>query len=335
MLITNIRKKTRRLAIMTIAAIGITSRTSRAFFVRAMVAGTRGFCASTTIVGGAGVSRRINVGGRKGDMFFAPLPSSSLHYMSTAARDTDTETETTENDADFDRALDEILGKGLLDGVEDPVDLIVGSDNTSRVVKATPLSSSFLKEFVDANDEDDFKNPKFLSTSNPQWTEAGVPQSIIDVLSHKGITHFTPVQAKAIRPVLAGRDVIGRSRTGTGKTLAFGIPAMMRLVKIAKQKGDAEVLRDGSMRMKRGRLPGMIVMCPTRELARQVEEELSVVCKPLGLFSAVFHGGVSYEPQVRFHGHYYDTHSACLFFFGCLLHPFLLTAPGTQSSPGL
>lgn len=336
MLITSIRKRTRRLAIMTIAAIGITSRTSRAFFVRALVAGTRGFCASTTIVGGAGV-RRINVGGRKGGMFFAPLPSSSFHYMSTAARDTETETETTENDADFDRALDEILGKGLLDRVEDPVDLIVGSDTTSLVVKATPLSSSFLKEFVDADDEDDFKNPKFLSTSNPQWTEAGVPQSIIDVLSHKGITHFTPVQAKAIRPVLAGRDVIGRSRTGTGKTLAFGIPAMMRLVEIAKQKGDAEVLRDGSMRMKRGRLPGMIVMCPTRELARQVEEELSVVCKPLGLFSAVFHGGVSYEPQVRGHLmiHTLLVYSSLVAHY--ILHPFyfLLIAPGTQSSAGL
>jgi len=153
--------------------------------------------------------------------------------------------------------------------------------------------------FISIQDEDDFTNPKFLSTSNPHWTKCGVPQDVIDVLSHKGITHFTPVQAKAIRPVLAGRDVIGRSRTGTGKTLAFGIPAMMRLVEIAKETGNAEETRDGTLRMKRGRLPGMIVLCPTRELARQVEEELSVVCKPLGLFSAVFHGGVSYEPQVR------------------------------------
>ncbi len=131
-----------------------------------------------------------------------------------------------------------------------------------------------------------------------------MPQDVIDVLSHKGITHFTPVQAKAIRPVYAGRDVIGRSRTGTGKTLAFGIPSTMRLVEIAKENGNAEEGRDGALRMRRGRLPGMIVMCPTRELARQVEEELSVICKPLGLFSAVFHGGVSYEPQVsgdRFH----------------------------------
>ena len=92
--------------------------------------------------------------------------------------------------------------------------------------------------------------------------------------------------------------MIGRSRTGTGKTLAFGIPAATRLVELAKTNGNAEVMRDGTIRMRRGRLPSMIVLCPTRELARQVEEELSAVCKPLGLFSAVFHGGVSYDGQV-------------------------------------
>lgn len=127
----------------------------------------------------------------------------------------------------------------------------------------------------------------------------GVSQGVIDVLSHKGITHFTPVQAKSMRPVLAGRDVIGRSRTGTGKTLAFGIPALTRIVELSKQNGNAEVMRDGSIRMRRGRLPSMIVLCPTRELARQVGEELSSVCKPLGLFATVFHGGVSYDPQSR------------------------------------
>jgi ATP-dependent RNA helicase DDX21 len=100
-------------------------------------------------------------------------------------------------------------------------------------------------------------------------------------------------------PVLAGRDVIGRSRTGTGKTLAFGMPSAVRLVELAKQRGDCDVLPDGSVRMRRGRLPSMIVLCPTRELARQVEGELMEVCKPLGLFTQVFHGGVSYDPQVR------------------------------------
>lgn len=127
----------------------------------------------------------------------------------------------------------------------------------------------------------------------------GVSQDVIDVLSHKGITHFTPVQAKSLRPVLAGRDVIGRSRTGTGKTLAFGIPALTRIIDIAKKNGNAEEMRDGSVRMRRGRLPSMIVLCPTRELAKQVGQELMDVCKPLGLFATVFHGGVSYDPQSR------------------------------------
>jgi ATP-dependent RNA helicase DDX21 len=53
------------------------------------------------------------------------------------------------------------------------------------------------------------------------------------------------------------------------------------------------------VRMRRGCLPGMIVLCPTRKLARQVEEELSIVCKLLGLFLALFHGGVLHKPQVR------------------------------------
>jgi ATP-dependent RNA helicase DDX21 len=100
-------------------------------------------------------------------------------------------------------------------------------------------------------------------------------------------------------PVLAGRDVIGRSRTGTGKTLAFGMPSVVRLVELAKQKGNCDTLPDGNIRMKRGRLPSMLVMCPTRELARQVEGELSEICRPLGLYTQVFHGGVSYDPQVR------------------------------------
>lgn len=82
---------------------------------------------------------------------------------------------------------------------------------------------------------------------------------------------------------------------GTGKTLAFGLPALTRLVAIAKQKGT----RDENDRMLRGRKVSMIVLCPTRELARQVSEELQSVARPLGLFVEVFHGGVSYEPQSR------------------------------------
>lgn len=124
--------------------------------------------------------------------------------------------------------------------------------------------------------------------------EAGLSQDVIDVLSSKGITRFTPVQGEAFDPVLAGRDVIGRSRTGTGKTLAFGLPALTRLTKWLEEKG----FRDANGRMQRGRPVAMVILCPTRELARQVQEELASVARPLGLFTDVFHGGVSYEPQV-------------------------------------
>ena len=118
---------------------------------------------------------------------------------------------------------------------------------------------------------------------------------VIDVLSSKGITSFTEVQGKAFQPVLAGRDVIGRSRTGTGKTLAFGIPSLHRLVELGEKKG----IVDSRGKRMRGRNVSMIVLCPTRELARQVQEELTQIARPLGLYTAVFHGGVSYEPQSR------------------------------------
>jgi superfamily II DNA/RNA helicase len=143
--------------------------------------------------------------------------------------------------------------------------------------------------------DQDFKDPAFLSTSNPRWVQAGLDQRVIDILSAKGITHFTPVQGEAFDPVLMGRDVIGRSRTGTGKTLAFGLPGITRLVTLLQEKG----VRDAGGRMARGRKTSMLVLCPTRELARQVADEIASVARPLGLFAEVFHGGVSYDPQTR------------------------------------
>jgi ATP-dependent RNA helicase DDX21 len=142
----------------------------------------------------------------------------------------------------------------------------------------------------------DFTDPEFLLVTNPRWVQAGLDQGVIDILSGRGITKFTPVQGEAFDPIVAGRDVIGRSRTGTGKTLAFGLPAMTRIVQIANDSGKRDA---ATGQMRRGRLPSMIVLCPTRELARQVQEELSAMAKPLGLFAEIFHGGVSYDPQAR------------------------------------
>jgi ATP-dependent RNA helicase DDX21 len=141
-----------------------------------------------------------------------------------------------------------------------------------------------------------WKDPAILSTNNTRWVNAGMDQAVIDVLSSKGISSFTPVQAEAFEPIMQRRDVIGRSRTGTGKTLAFGMPCLQRLVKFHEMKGN----RDNLGRMKRGRAVSMVVLCPTRELARQVADEIAtVVAQPLGLAVEVFHGGVSYGPQAN------------------------------------
>mmetsp|Transcript_24524 Transcript_24524/g.28396 ORF Transcript_24524/g.28396 Transcript_24524/m.28396 type:complete len:689 (+) Transcript_24524:269-2335(+) len=189
---------------------------------------------------------------------------------------------------DLNSALDELLA-GTFDDDDVEVEDVV---DDHHIQDSKPIQSTLIEE----DKPTDFSDKKFLSTSNPRWTKLGLDQRVIDVLSGMGITHFTPVQGEAFEPVLAGRDVIGRSRTGTGKTLAFGLPAITRLVDFLEKKG---VREPQTGRMQRGRGVSMLVLCPTRELARQVSIELSAVARPLGLHADVFHGGVSYDGQTR------------------------------------
>lgn len=99
-------------------------------------------------------------------------------------------------------------------------------------------------------------------------------------LDAKRITDPTPVQAKAIPPALEGRDVTAVAQTGTGKTLAFSLPALSRLA-ATKKKG-------------RNR---MLVLTPTRELAVQVHGVIAELGKSLGLRSVAVYGGVGMTPQ--------------------------------------
>mmetsp|Transcript_3713 Transcript_3713/g.7094 ORF Transcript_3713/g.7094 Transcript_3713/m.7094 type:complete len:821 (+) Transcript_3713:422-2884(+) len=208
----------------------------------------------------------------------------SKYYLSTSTSESSSSTTTKLSatvEDDLDSALDEILGAAFQEAG--------GSSDKANGHKSDVAMTRTKQDALD------FTDPKVLSTSNPNWIEAGMDQRVIDVLSGKGITKFTEVQAKAFGPVLAGRDVIGRSRTGTGKTIAFGLPSVHRLVKLGEDKGNV----DAYGRRKKGRKVSMITLCPTRELARQVEDEISQIAKPLGLFTTVFHGGVSYDPQAR------------------------------------
>jgi superfamily II DNA/RNA helicase len=113
------------------------------------------------------------------------------------------------------------------------------------------------------------------------FTELGVPRAIADGLAQRGITEPFPIQAAALPLGLAGRDVCGRAPTGSGKTMAFGIPLVVRVGR-------------GRPRRPRG-----LVLVPTRELAAQVTQELLLLAGANGPSVASFYGGVGFGPQVR------------------------------------
>lgn len=99
-------------------------------------------------------------------------------------------------------------------------------------------------------------------------------------IEERGYRHPTPVQSKAIPEVLEGHDLIVRSKTGTGKTAAFSIPIIERL-----PKGE--------------RKPLALVLCPTRELALQVSQEMEALAKGQDLRVAAIYGGASMSQQIR------------------------------------
>jgi ATP-dependent RNA helicase RhlE len=105
----------------------------------------------------------------------------------------------------------------------------------------------------------------------------GIAPKLMEVLSKQGFETPTPIQRQSIPVAIAGKDMIGIAQTGTGKTLAFGIPMLQRLV-ITKSKG--------------------LVLVPTRELAVQVNESLKQIGRSLGLKTAVVIGGESMNRQI-------------------------------------
>src|SRR5207237_4458427 len=99
----------------------------------------------------------------------------------------------------------------------------------------------------------------------------------------EGYQNPTPIQARAIPHVLAGRDLLGLAQTGTGKTAAFALPILQRLSHIAPGRGHRAIR--------------CLVLTPTRELAAQLGESFSIYGKHLPLRVAVIFGGVGIEAQ--------------------------------------
>jgi superfamily II DNA/RNA helicase len=111
----------------------------------------------------------------------------------------------------------------------------------------------------------------------------GVPAPLVDVLNDQGITAPFPVQVATLPDALAGRDILGRAQTGSGKTLGFSLPLVSRLA-------------GGQTASRR---PRGLVLVPTRELATQVTLVLRPLANAMDLWVTTIYGGVSYGPQVN------------------------------------
>lgn len=120
-------------------------------------------------------------------------------------------------------------------------------------------------------------NTPTTATHGPTFGNLGIAPNILAVLNKIAYISPTPIQQQAIAPAIEGKDIVGIAQTGTGKTLAFGIPVIQKML-----SGEGTTL----------------VLVPTRELALQVEETFSKVGGPLGIRPVVLIGGAPIRPQV-------------------------------------
>ncbi len=120
-----------------------------------------------------------------------------------------------------------------------------------------------------------------------QFSQLGLTAELLRSIEEQGYTEATPVQQKAIPPILLGRDVMAAAQTGTGKTASFTLPMLQRL------KGHA------STSMSPARHPvRALILAPTRELAAQVEASVKTYGKHIPLRVASVYGGVPIDPQI-------------------------------------
>jgi ATP-dependent RNA helicase RhlE len=116
-----------------------------------------------------------------------------------------------------------------------------------------------------------------------QFDELQLIEPLLQAVRAEGYTHPSPIQTLAIPPVLAGRDLLGCAQTGTGKTAAFALPILQRLVTLRAQ---------GSIHLR------VLVLTPTRELAAQIGESFQTYGRFTNIVPITIFGGVNQKPQI-------------------------------------
>ena len=124
--------------------------------------------------------------------------------------------------------------------------------------------------------------PEFLT--HTKFEEFNLPDKVLSGLNDAGFIYCSPIQAQTLPVLLTGRDVAGQAQTGTGKTAAFLVTVITRLLSLnGKNKGQ----------------PSAIIIAPTRELSRQIYEEAQILARHTGLSLAQIVGGVDYLKQAE------------------------------------
>lgn len=133
-------------------------------------------------------------------------------------------------------------------------------------------------------------NTQETTQTAKSFADFGVRQDISDALAAVGITSPFPIQELTLPVALSGQDIIGQAKTGTGKTLGFGLPTIQRVVG-RDDEGWADLEYPGA--------PQALILVPTRELAIQVGEDLAIAAKLRNARVATLYGGVPIEPQAE------------------------------------
>ncbi|GAV90554.1 zf-CCHC domain-containing protein/DEAD domain-containing protein/Helicase_C domain-containing protein/GUCT domain-containing protein [Cephalotus follicularis] len=228
-----------------------------------------------------------------------PIPSLELSTRTptpTAAATTSSTTLTTSSFSFPDKPHFNILVRPLVlrsSGLSF-VPLAIATPNSVLSEEAFKGLGGFSKTSVSDNDDEGFDSQAFSAASvgasnvdELDLTQLGLPPHLVESLQKRGITHLFPIQRAVLVPALEGRDIIARAKTGTGKTLAFGIPIIKRLTE--------EDAAQRTSQRRAGLLPRMLVLAPTRELAKQVEKEIKESAPYLN--TVCVYGGVSYNIQ--------------------------------------
>ena len=165
--------------------------------------------------------------------------------------------------------------------------LVAGLTNHRKKIPMTTTTGAPALETDDVPTEDD------TYSTDTTFVSLGVSPDLCDALAKDGIETAFPIQAMTIADALAGRDVCGKAKTGSGKTLGFGLPMLMRIADNLRGADGAVEQLEGGPAAPRG-----LVLLPTRELAVQVHDVLAPLAASIGLRVVAVYGGADIERQI-------------------------------------